>query len=179
VTAPARTVIVGLGNPVRGDDGVGLVVASQLRNLLATRPVEDVVVRLVERAGFELIEVMANAHNAVIIDCLDVPSPVPGRVGILTPADVRGSARLTGGHDIGLGVALELGRLLGIRMPESVVVVGIEGGDTSLLREDLTPAVALAASRVAEWLHQGLRLGLRHTLASYVERRCASASDLP
>ncbi len=179
MTMPDRTVIVGLGNPVRGDDGVGLVVASQLRNLLAARPVDDVVVRLVERAGFELIEVMANACNVVIVDCLDLPSPVPGRVRVLAPTDVAGSARLVGGHDIGLGIALELGRVLGIRMPESVVVVGIEGGDTSLLREELTPAVALSASRVAEWLHQGLRDGLRHRLAEFVERQCASTSVLP
>ncbi len=179
MTMPARTVIVGLGNPVRGDDGVGLIVANQLRNLLAARPVDDVVVRQVERAGFELIDVMANANNAVIVDCLDMPVPVPGRVRVLTPADVGGSARLTGGHDIGLGVALELARLLGIRMPECVVVVGIESGDTSLLREELTPPVALTAARVAGWLHQGLRAGLRHGLAEFVERQCASASELP
>ncbi len=178
MTAPARTVIIGLGNPARGDDGVGLVVAGQLRSLLATRPVEGVVVRLVERAGFELVEVMSNADDVVAVDCLDVPSPTPGRVRTFVPADVGGAERVEG-QDIGLGVALELGRLLGLRMPKSVAVVGIEAGDTSLLRQDLTPPVAAAAARVAECLHTGLRMGLRHTLGEFVERRCGPEAGEP
>jgi len=164
---------------MHGDDSVGLLVAGKLRDLLATRPVDGVVVRLVERAGFDLIDVLADADNIVIVDCLDLPSPTPGRVRVLAPADAKDSARLPGEHDIGLGVALDLGRLLGIRMPETVAVVGIEGGDTTVSGEDLTPAVARTAANVAAWLHMGLRLGLRHTLATYVERQWASASALP
>jgi hydrogenase maturation protease len=131
-------------------------------------------VHAAERGGFEIIDALAGADEAAIVDCLDLPSAVPGRVRILAPADVAGSARLTGGHDIAVNVALDLARLLGIEMPERVVIVGIEGADTTLLRDGLTPEVAAAAARVAERLHLGLRIGFRKALDCFVERPCAS-----
>ena len=145
---------------MRGDDRVGLAVAEELERLLREDPIEGVIVRTGERAGFEIIDLLAGADRAVIVDCLDVPSPRPGRVRVLAAADVSGSARLVGGHDISFGAALELARLLGIGMPAHVTIVGIEAADTTRLGEDLSPGVADAVLRVAAWLHRELRFGL-------------------
>ncbi len=163
------TVVVGLGNPMRGDDAVGLSVAIRLRRLLAGRDWPDVRICTAERAGFEIVDLLAGAASAIIIDCLDAESPQPGRVHILRPRDVGGSARLTGGHDIGVATALPLGRLMGLRMPRRVLIVGIEGGEMTTIQERLTPPVALAAVRVAGWLHLGLRLGLHEAMMWLVQ----------
>jgi hydrogenase maturation protease len=175
-----RTVVLGLGNPLRGDDGVGLLVAQKLAGLLSLCPIHGVSVRTAERAGFDIIDLLSGAHGAIVVDCLEVPDAVPGRVRVLATGEVRGSARLIGGHDIGLGAALELGRLLGLPMPQHVEIVGIEAGETTALRQGLTPAVAVAATRVAEWLHAGLRLDrLPHALRWLTERGAASPDLLP
>ncbi len=151
-----RTVVVGLGNPVRADDGVGLAVARELRRLLEEAPVDGVVVRTSERAGFEILDLLDGVDRAVIVDCVEATSRQPGRARLFSASDVRGSARLVGGHDISVGSALELGRLLDLDMPDAVEIVGIEAEDTTSLQETLTPAVARAVPLVARWLHRRL-----------------------
>ncbi len=152
----ATTVLVGLGNPVRGDDGVGLRVAAEVERLLAERPVAGVRVVASTRGGFELIDVLAGADHAVLVDCLETESARPGRVRVLPLDRVAGSARLVGSHDIGLAAAVELGRLLGIDMPAHVEVIGIEADVGNRIEEDLSPEVAAAVPLVASWLHRRL-----------------------
>ncbi len=147
------TVVVGLGNSVRGDDRVGLAVAEALRKLLENEPIAGVEVRLSERGGFEILDLLAGASRAIIVDCLEVAEPQPGRVRRLTVERTAGSARLTGAHDVSLESALELGRLLGTPIPSDIEVYGIEAKETGELSERLTPEVEAAVQPFAAWLH--------------------------
>ncbi len=173
----ARTVIVGLGNPLRGDDAVGLAVADELEHLLASHPLGGVVVRATDRAGFEMIDLLGGVNRAVVVDCFQARSPRPGLVRVLRPTDVAGSARLVGGHDLGVTEVLELAALMHVSMPERVDIIGIEGAETTEVQCGLTPNVALAARRVAAWLHLGLRLGLDHALAWLFEHPLPAVSS--
>ncbi|RPJ57124.1 MAG: hydrogenase maturation protease [Acidobacteria bacterium] len=153
---PAATVLVGLGNPVRGDDAVGLRVAEALEALLAERPVTGARVVTSTRGGFELMELLEGADRAIVVDCLDLPDAVPGRVRRMSLGEVAGAARLVGSHDIGLAAAVELGRLLGARMPAHVEVYGIEAALEDRIEEGLSPGMAAAVPLVANWIHQRL-----------------------
>ena len=152
----ATTVLVGLGNPVRGDDAVGLLVAAAVERLLAGRPVPGMRVVTSTRGGFELIDLLAGAGRAVVVDCLDVPEARPGRVRVLSLDEVAGCARLVGSHDIGLASAIELGRLVGVPMPERVEIIGIEAAVGDRIEEGLSPEVAAAVPLVARWIHRRL-----------------------
>jgi hydrogenase maturation protease len=150
------TVLVGLGNPVRGDDAVGLRVAEAVQCLLNERPIAGVRVATSTRGGFELIDLLSGADHAVLVDCLEALNARPGRVRVLALDAVAGSARLVGSHDIGLPAAVELGRLLGIRMPADVEVIGIEAEVGDRIEEGLSPELAAAVPVVAAWLCERL-----------------------
>jgi hydrogenase maturation protease len=145
----AGTVVLGLGNPLRGDDGAGLRVAEEIEALLRDRPIPGVAVRTTARAGLEVIELLSGCARAVVIDCLEAPDPTPGRVRRLTLAACPGSARLVGAHDLSLGDTFALARATGHSMPEEVEIYGIEAAETLAIREGLSPAVAAAASALA------------------------------
>ncbi|MBE3131971.1 MAG: hydrogenase maturation protease [Acidobacteria bacterium] len=151
------TVVLGLGNPLLSDDAVGLRVAAALQRLLQESPVDGVRVLTSTRAGFELIDLLAGATHAIIVDCLAVPCPVPGAVRRLTLQDFAGSARLIGAHDISVAVAFDLAAALGIRMPETVEIFGVEGVDTQTVSEQLTPEVEAAVASLASELHAHLK----------------------
>jgi hydrogenase maturation protease len=155
---PSSTVVLGLGNPLLSDDAVGLRVAAALQDLLEDDPVAQVRVLASTRAGFELIDLLAGASHAIIVDCLVVPRPVPGAVRQLTLQDLAGSARLIGAHDISVAVAFDLAAALGIQMPETVEILGVEGVDTQTVSEHLTPEVETAAASLARELHARLKL---------------------
>jgi hydrogenase maturation protease len=153
---PGRTVVLGLGNPVLCDDGVGLVVAAAVLRLLEETPVPGADVLASTRAGFELLDLLQWYRRAILVDCLTVPDPVPGRVHRLTLEDVSGSARLVNAHDLSLGNVFRLATRMGIPMPEEVDILAVEGGDTRTFTEGLTPAVAAAAGPIAAAIHADL-----------------------
>jgi hydrogenase maturation protease len=153
----AGTVVLGLGNPILSDDAVGLRVAAALDELMREDPIPGVRVECSTRAGFELIDLLAGASHAIIVDCMEVPFPVAGRVRQLDLADVGGSARLVGAHDITVSVAFELAERLGIRMPATIEIIGVEGADTRTVREEMTPAVEAAARSLSLELHARLK----------------------
>jgi hydrogenase maturation protease len=152
-SATVRVVVLGLGNPVLGDDAVGLHVAAEVERLQRENPVDGVTVLTSTRAGFELIDLLAGFTHAVVVDCLEVPDPTPGRVRRLNLTDVRGSARLVGAHEIGLADAFEFARMLGIEMPRTVEILTVDGGNTHTLSEEMTQPVIAAVATLARAVH--------------------------
>jgi hydrogenase maturation protease len=118
-----KALVVGIGNPDRGDDGVGPLVA---RRLIGRAPPD---VTVIERAGdmLALIEDWAGYDTVILIDAA-APGTTPGgihRIDLLTtelPADIS----LSSTHGFGVGNAVTLARTLGL-LPRSLVAHAIEG----------------------------------------------------
>jgi hydrogenase maturation protease len=154
--AAGTTVVLGLGNPVRHDDAVGLKVAEAVERLLDAQPVPDVAVRTSTRAGLELIDLLSGAAHAIIVDCLVSLDPAPGRISRLTLDDVAGAARLVGAHDITVKHAFEFARAAGVPMPATVEIFAVEAADIDRIEEGLSPAVAAAVPALARHIHRRL-----------------------
>jgi hydrogenase maturation protease len=119
-----RVVVVGVGNPYRGDDGAGPEVARRVR--AATPGWVGVVEHDGEPAG--LLDAWAEADLAVVIDAVFSPGVRPGyihRVEVTGASDLT-STRAVSSHGIGAGDAVELARALG-RLPRRLVLYGIQG----------------------------------------------------
>jgi len=156
-SAAARTVVLGLGNPVLSDDGVGLAVVSALRKLLMTAPIPGVDVLASTRAGFELIDLLRDYGRAILVDCLAIPDPQPGRVRRLALDDVAGSSRLVNAHELSVGVAFQLAERMGIPMPSEVEILAIEAADTCTIFEGLTPAVEAVVVPLSREIYEDLK----------------------
>jgi hydrogenase maturation protease len=155
-----RTAILGLGNPLLADDGVGVAVAVACQRLLQQVPIPGVDVLVTTRGGFELIDLLHGYGAAVLIDCLDVPDPQPGRVRQLALQDVRGSSRLIGAHDLSVSTAFDLAARLSIPMPTETEIFAVEGSDLRTLGGGLSPAVASAVEPLARSIHGRLQYTL-------------------
>jgi len=152
-----RTVVLGLGNPVLCDDGVGLAVVAALKQLLKAAPIPGVDVLASTRAGFELIDLLRDYRRAILVDCLALPDPQPGRVRRLGLDDVAGSSRLVNVHDLSVEVAFQLAERLGIPMPTEVEILAVEAADTSTICEELTPAVEAAVDPLSHEIYEDLK----------------------
>ena len=146
VTAPS--VVIGLGNEIAGDDGVGLAVARLLEELLSHRP--DVEVIALPWAGFSLLDTLRGRRQAAIVDCLSTGAHRPGSIVRIDESDLAGSVRLNSFHDISYPTVMALGRSLGWAMPRSIAIWGIEAASCGTFTERLSQPVADAIPEVAE-----------------------------
>lgn len=140
-------VVIGLGNPLVRDDGVGPAV---LRRISAgIRSHSEVEFLELPWAGLSLLEALRGRRWAVIVDCLVSGELPPGTVRLLSKDDVRGSVRLISYHDLNYSTAMDLGRALGWALPDDVLIIGIEGREVHEFGEGLTPEVDAAADEAA------------------------------
>jgi hydrogenase maturation protease len=144
----SSTLVLGMGNPILSDDGVGLLVADRLRESSLPDSVEVV---QSEVGGLRLLELVRGFTRVIIIDALRSPAESgrhPGEVYRYEAKDFKGGHRYGSAHSIGLDTALEIGHKLGYDMPEEVTVFAIEAEDVETFGEELSPPVAAAAERV-------------------------------
>ena len=139
-----HTLIVGIGNPDRSDDGVGCLVARRLAALGITGA--QVMEHRAEASL--LIPHLAAARRAFLIDA-SVSGAAPGAIRRFDvgAAPLPAATRKLSAHGLDLGEAIELARVLG-QLPPLCVVYAIEAGHCGNNRA-LTPAVEQAAGRVA------------------------------
>jgi hydrogenase maturation protease len=111
--------IIGLGNPDRGDDAAGILVARRL----AERGIETVQ----HRGGtLDLIEIWDAVGCAVVVDAV-LSGAAPGTVHIwdaLSP-ELRNDVFRSSTHALGLADAVHLARALD-RLPKKLTIYGIE-----------------------------------------------------
>jgi hydrogenase maturation protease len=145
-----RTVVIGVGNVILGDDGVGWRVADAVDRGLGQRP--DVVVIRVGTGGLTLMELMEGFDRTVVIDAMHTGSVPEGTVRVfpLSALPEAGTSPLRSSHDVSLGAALEVGRCLGTRLPPEVTVVAVETTPDFHFSDHLTPLVAAAVPAAAQ-----------------------------
>jgi hydrogenase maturation protease len=178
ITAPAATaggcrcrhsstLVLGLGNPILGDDGVGwrVVEAAQeawRRGTDERRTTDDethssFVIRhsssiefdCFSLGGLALMERLVGYDRAVLVDAIQTRDGVPGAIYRLTLDDLP-TLHADSAHDASLKAALALGRQLGARLPEETVIYAVEAVNLYDFDETLSPPVAASVERAAE-----------------------------
>ncbi len=142
--------VIGIGNPDRGDDAAGVRVVERLRSLAPPG------VRLETVGGdlLTLLDLWAGAESVVLVDAM-VSGAEAGSVRRLDASD-RGLREQLGtfvsSHAFGLGDAIELARNLG-RLPERLVVYGVEAdqiGPGAPLSDAVARAIPVVAEEILE-----------------------------
>ena len=158
-----KTIVVGLGNPILGDDGVGWKVAQEVERLLgpaagdASAPIR---VDYSALGGLSLMENLVGYDEAILVDALALDQP-SGAV-LTFPLDELPSTatgHTDSAHDTSLQEALKMGQVMGASLPQRITVVGIAAKRLYDFSESLSPevgaSVELAAKAVLDLLREG------------------------
>lgn len=163
-----RTIVVGLGNPLLGDDGVGWRVADEVEDLLGTarragHDFPDVEIERLGVGGLRLMECLTGYEAAILVDAAEFPDRPIGEVRSCSFADLADFAagHLDSAHDASLKTALALGRRLGADLPASIHAVTVQAHRTDEFSGDLSPEVAAAIPAAAETVVELLAAGAR------------------
>lgn len=137
-----KTLLLGLGNELYGDDGVGIHVVRRIREEMEKRTggsegpdgVECVECSL---SGLALLDIIVGHESLVIVDTIKKEGPVPGKIHILEEKDLRAIPGPSP-HYISFPQTLEIGREWGLPVPRHVKIVGIEAKNMYHLGEGLS-----------------------------------------
>ena len=120
-----HTLVLGLGNPLLGDEGIGVRVAEELNELELP---DGMSVIEGGTAGLRLIGLMEGYQRVIIVDAADMGHP-PGHVVRFTPseAEFKTIGAPMSLHQIGLAEVLALTEALEVA-PAEVVIIGVQPG---------------------------------------------------
>lgn len=140
-----RTLVLGLGNEILGDDSVGLRVVRALRTALPA--ITSVEVGEDTHGGLRLMERMIGYERAIIVDAIQTGSP-PGTLHWLSPDGIS-TQRSASTHDVNLPTALSLGRQASALLPidANIHILAIEVARVDQFSEELSREVELAVPR--------------------------------
>ena len=131
-----KTLILGVGNPILTDDGVGIRIAQKLKE---EKPELEVIET--SESGIALLDLIAGYDKLIIIDSIKTKKGKPGDLYKLELEDLRPAKDLSSSHGIGIATAFELGKELGYEMPKHISIYAIGIKDNSTFGEDCTQEV--------------------------------------
>ena len=129
--------ILGLGNPILGDDGIGCAVAEFIGNRLGTG--SGVTILSTSVSLIRLVDEISGHHRLILIDSITTGQAEPG---VLMEIEFRKrSSSPISAHHFSIEQLQDIGNALGLSMPEYVKIYGIEIIRPEVYEDSLSPAL--------------------------------------
>jgi hydrogenase maturation protease len=139
-----NTILIGLGNPILSDDGVGWKITQQIQQR-SDFP-SDVKVEYLSLGGISLMESLVGYERAILVDSLVTKIHPTGTILRFPIEELpdRSINHTFSAHDTSLQNALKIGRSLGAQLPDEITVVAVEVKNIYDFSEQLSPEVEAA-----------------------------------
>lgn len=151
-----KVLILGMGNPILSDDGVGLHIARSLEGHFAGTDV-----RTSALIGLNLLDIVAGYDQVFVIDAIQDGRHPPGTVVKLEAGE--GALHLFSSHGMHFFEILQLGKDVGIAVPEVVGVYGVVIGPDCPFGEELSPLLARRQAGIVRQIAEDVGRRLKAT----------------
>jgi hydrogenase maturation protease len=132
-----KTLVLGIGNPIVTDDGAGLKIAQRIKD---RNPELEVIEACSGALG--LLDEISGYDKLIIIDSVKTEGGQPGELYKLELEDLRPTLDHATSHGLDIASAFKLGKGLGYKMPQSVIIYAVEIKDNTNFGEECTREVA-------------------------------------
>ena len=145
-----KTLVLGIGNDILGDDGVGIHIARETARRIS-KP--DITVEETGAAGLSLLEQIRGYDRLIIADAILTEETEAGKIHRLTPQDLAKTNDSITPHEAALRTTLEIGDILFPgEMPKDVIVFAVQTHNVEIISSEMTPAVRAAVPKVVRMI---------------------------
>jgi len=137
--------ILGIGNNILKDDGVGIKVVERFRN---NDTFKDVDYKTVSLGGFDILEIIQNYTKVFIVDAIKTKDGIPGNIYYFETSDFKETLHLSNIHDISFLNAIKLGKKLGFKIPEEIHIFAVEILEDRVFGDEFTPELKKNFNRI-------------------------------
>lgn len=154
-----RILVLGVGNPIMGDDGVGVHVARMVRDRLG--PQADLQVKELGVGGLKLVEELLGNDEVYIVDSYAPQDAEPGRIREFAPEQFEDSLHPSSPHGTSFVTALKLYEdIEPDRMPRKIRIFTVDINRDLTFREGMSKPVRQAAAKLTETLAREIERAL-------------------
>ena len=152
-----KTLVLGIGNSILGDDGVGVRVAQELAGKIKN---DNIDVRDVGIDGLNLLDLILGYDKLIVIDAVLTEREKVGEVYRFKPENVYDPSRSAiSPHHFNLATTIEMGKkLFPGRMPEEVIAFAVGTEEATMVTEEMTGRVKDAMPIVVNLVLKELNL---------------------
>jgi hydrogenase maturation protease len=145
-------ILVGLGNPIMSDDGVGLLVCRRVHGSLVEYDLD-----LSCGAGLHVMDAILGYRRAVIIDSMVTGDFPVGTVVEVDPRSGVQTRRAGHSHGVGFFEAIDVARACNAPLPEEIIVYGIEVEDPFSVGERISDKIMNRVDEIVEFIVTDLK----------------------
>jgi hydrogenase maturation protease len=149
--APPRTLLLGMGNPILCDDGIGHELARRIAARLGATP--DLAVEPeCTVGGLNLLELVTGFDRLIVVDSIKTRDGRPGDWYRFGGATLHDTMNLSNVHDANFATAMELGRRMGMHIPgeADIHVFAVEVRENLTFGERFSPELEAAVPGLCE-----------------------------
>ena len=152
-----RTLVLGIGNPILGDDGIGFHIAQELAKEMND---ENIDVKDTSVNGLNLLELIVGYDKLIVIDAIMTEDEKVGEIYRLKPRNSSETAWSTISlHHLNLATTIQIGkRLFPKEMPGEVIIFAIGAQEVTEVTGEMTARVKEAIPRVINLVLEELSL---------------------
>jgi len=143
-----KTIVLGVGNSILSDDGVGIHVANQLKQKINN---PNITIDEALTGGMSLLDLLLGYDKAIIIDAVKIDNVEEGEVKRI-PLSTFSTMHSCNPHDVSLSEAIQMAEKLGeTRIPKEIIIIGIAMKKLPcVFGENLSEKIAMAVPKAIE-----------------------------
>jgi hydrogenase maturation protease len=143
-----KTIILGVGNQILGDDGVGVHVANELKNCIQD---PNIAIEEAITGGMNLLDLILGYDRAIIVDAVKTEEGETGEVKRILLSDFS-TLHSCNPHDVSLSEAIDMAKKMGeLRIPQKIIIIGVLMKQIPCeFGEELSEKIAAAVPRAVE-----------------------------
>jgi len=152
-----RTLVLGIGNPILGDDGIGFHIVQELAKEMND---ENIDVKDTSVNGLNLLELIVGYDKLIVIDAIMTEEAKAGEIYRLKPRSSSETAWSTISlHHLNLATTIQIGKkLFPKEMPGEVIIFAIGAQEVTEVTGEMTARVKEAIPRVINLVLEELSL---------------------
>ncbi|MDB4582308.1 hydrogenase maturation protease [Draconibacterium sp.] len=142
-----KTLVLGIGNDILTDDGIGPKLCDFLKEVFHDKPIEFEKLNV---GGLEVLEFIQGYETVIFIDAIKTVNGQIGEVYLYTPDDFKETLHLSNLHDTNFITALGLGKSLDFNIPKNMHIIAIEIKEDMIFSEYFTEELAVKFDEVKQ-----------------------------
>jgi len=157
-----KTIILGVGNQILGDDGVGIHVVHELKKHINHHP--DITIEEAITGGMNLLDLLLGYDKAIVVDAVKTETGENGEVKRIHLNDFS-TMHSCNPHDVSLREAIEMAKKMGeTKIPHDIVIIGVLMKQIPCtFEEQLSKKIARAVPTAVDMILKEIKNDLSHS----------------